>query len=243
MLYIVGNGNSRKGIDLDHIGRWYGCNGVYRDYTPNVLFAVDIPIQSEVFETDYYKNNKVAVGEWEPLEIEHAMLIKDGYKFGSYRVNEYINQGDTHVIVQGDEDWVNFLGFDNQYKDNIISYNYPDLKNLFCGMSALGYALMAGEEEICLLGFDALEDENWSNVYEGTLNYAPKYTEESRVLDAQRSQFIALLEGYKSSKVYFGNPIDGFKNIEYTRLYYYENNNDGWVLGQGLESDIMSNKM
>ena len=243
MLYIVGNGNSRKTIDLDHIGTWYGCNGVYRDYTPNVLFAVDIPIQSEVFETDYYKHNKVAVGNWEPIEIEHALLLKEGYRFGDYRINEYINEGDTHVIVQGDEDWVNFLGFDNQYKDNIISYNTPHLKNLFCGMSALGYAMEAGEPEICLIGFDALEDENVSNVYEGTRNYPPKYTEESRVLNAQRSQFIALLEGYKSSKVYFGNPIDGFKNIEYTRLYYYENNNDGWVLGQGLESDIMSNKM
>lgn len=240
MLYIVGNGTSRKGIDLDHIGRWYGCNGVYRDYTPDVLFAIDIPIQSEIFEKEYYKTNKVAVGEWEPIEIEHASLLRDGYSSSGYHVYEYMNEGDTHVVMQGDEDWVNILGFNNQYKDNIISYDHPDLKNLFCGMSALGYAMKTGEKEICLLGFDALEgkkgNNNWTNVYEGTLNYAPKYTEESRVLDAQRSQFIALLEGYKSSNVYFGNPIDGFEKIEYTRLYYYENS-ERWILGQGLESE------
>ena len=235
MLYIIGNGTSRNGIDLDHIGRWWGCNGVYRDYTPELLFAVDIPIQSEVFETDYYKNNKIAVGEWEPIEIEHAQLLKEGYKFGDYRINEYISQGDTHVVVQGDEDWVNFLGFNNEYSDNIISYDNPNFKNLFCGMSALGYAIEAGESEICLIGFDALENGKSHNVYEGTDNYLPKYTLESRVIDAQQSQFIALLENYETSKINFGNPIDGFKEIEYTRLYYYESSNR-WILGEGLES-------
>ena len=102
-------------------------------------------------------------------------------------------------------------------------------------MSALGYAIEAGESEICLIGFDALENGKSHNVYEGTDNYLPKYTLESRVIDAQQSQFIALLENYKTSKIYFGNPIDGFKEIEYTRLYYYESSNR-WILGQGLES-------
>ena len=50
-------------------------------------------------------------------------------------------------------------------------------------MSALGYAMLNGEKEITLTGFNALEDDNWSNNYEGTQNYLHKYSSDSRVLN------------------------------------------------------------
>ena len=233
MLYIIGNGTSRNGIDLDHIGRWWGCNGVFRDYTPELLFAIDIPIQSEIIRSGYYKNHKVVVGEWEPIDREHLTSLKEGFPVS----NMIVSKEDDNFVIQGDDDRIDFLGFNSKYTNNLIPYSYPNLKNLFCGMGALGYAMETGEEEVCLIGFDALENGKPDNIYEGTKHYLPKYTLESRVIGAQQSQFIALLENYKTSRINFGNPIDGFKEIEYTRLYYYESSNR-WILGEGLEFEI-----
>ena len=42
--FCIGNGESRKGFDLEQLrphGKIYGCNALYRDFTPDVLVAVD----------------------------------------------------------------------------------------------------------------------------------------------------------------------------------------------------------
>ena len=80
--------------------------------------------------------------------------------------------------------------------------------------------------------------ENYSNKYEGTLNYGHKYNSESRVLSAQRSQFIALLERFKDVEVFIKNPLTNIVKVEYNKLYYYESS-ERWILGEGLESDTM----
>jgi hypothetical protein len=105
-------------------------------------------------------------------------------------------------------------------------------------MSALGYAAEKGYKDICLIGFDALVDSNPSNVYEGTgvLNYLDKYTEESRIIDVQQSQFKALLKEYININVYFyKNPLVGSEKIEYNSINY--ENSEEWILGEGLESE------
>ena len=50
-----------------------------------------------------------------------------------------------------------------------------------------------GVKEVTLLGFDALQYGDVSNVYSGARYdaYAPKYTEEDKVFTIQRLQFIA----------------------------------------------------
>ena len=68
-------------------------------------------------------------------------------------------------------------------------YNYSQLKNTFCGISALGYAMEQGYKEITLVGFDALDPQlnNVGNVYEGTgFIIITKYTKEIQYLDSQR---------------------------------------------------------
>ena len=40
--YIIGNGNSRRGLDLSILdGDIWGCNALFRDYTPDYLTIVD----------------------------------------------------------------------------------------------------------------------------------------------------------------------------------------------------------
>ena len=235
MLTIVGNGTNRI-MPTYGEDRFWGCNAFYRDANPEILFTVDIPMQKEVIEWGYAEANKVAVGDWEILPIDMIEPLKMG--FGNTRIEESISPDSEYLVVQGDDEVTTFLGLSSPQMKNIIMYNNPELKNLFCGMSALGYAMLNGEKEITLTGFNALEDDNWSNNYEGTQNYLHKYSSDSRVLNAQRSQFIALLEEFEDVKVYFKNPLTGTVKVEYNELYYYEDS-ERWILGEGLESDTM----
>lgn len=232
MLTIVGNGPSRLNYNLNELDTWWGCNAIFDDYVPDLLFATDIEMQSEIIKSDYYKNNKIVVGGWEPLDISMKEMMMSGFEYSHETINDLTEESDDRFIIQGDNEFVDFLGYRSDYEHNIIMYKISNLKNLFTGMMALGYAAETGHKEVTLLGFDALESDNVSNVYEGRLNYLSKYTVESRVFDAQRSQFIALLKHY-DIEVFFKNSLDENVKVEYNKLY------DGtdckeWILGLGF---------
>jgi len=51
-VFCIGNGESRKGFDLEKLrphGKIYGCNAIYRDFLPDVLTAVDHGIMHEIY--------------------------------------------------------------------------------------------------------------------------------------------------------------------------------------------------
>lgn len=54
--FVLGNGISRQSIDpadLAKVGAVYGCNALYRTFTPTVLVATDTPIAREIQESGY----------------------------------------------------------------------------------------------------------------------------------------------------------------------------------------------
>jgi hypothetical protein len=56
--YIIGNGPSRKNFDLTLLkdsGQTYGCNALYRDFTPDYLFMVDSKISKGIIDDQVYK--------------------------------------------------------------------------------------------------------------------------------------------------------------------------------------------
>lgn len=60
--FVLGNGVSRKNIDLSKLskhGSIYGCNALYREYTPNYLIAVDVKMILEITKNGYQLNNEV----------------------------------------------------------------------------------------------------------------------------------------------------------------------------------------
>lgn len=238
MLHIVGNGPSRLKYDLDHLENWWGCNAISHDYTPDLLFSVDIVWHEEVISNDYYKNNKVAVGSWDPIDISMWSPLLESMKMSGENIRTRRKDDDTHFIIQGTGMFTSFLGYNAQYQDNIIQYDYPELKNLFSGMSALGYACVQGHKEITMIGYDVLQHRNPGNVYAGKHgSYLDKYTEEARVFTAQGSQFIALLKHFSDVNVYFKNDLDKLERVQYDELSYYDEC-DEWVLGEGFELKI-----
>jgi hypothetical protein len=229
---ILGNGPSRKGFDFTVSHEVWGCNAIYRDTDKcDLVFACDMPVQKEIVESGYYRNNKVAFADIDPLPMELLEMFAPDFNNPIISVKE----DDTHFIIQGDNTRTDFLGLKNPHL--ITTYNEPNLKNLMTGMSALGYAMTLGVKTINLIGFDGLEFEGEpSNIYEGSSNYPTKYTTEDAVLQVQRSQFIALLEWfYGKGSLYWQNPLDKEDEIKYNELSYYEIS-DRWVLGEGLES-------
>jgi hypothetical protein len=59
--FVLGNGKSRLKFDLNELkshGKIYGCNGLYRDFTPDVLVATDRPMATEIEKSGYSELNE-----------------------------------------------------------------------------------------------------------------------------------------------------------------------------------------
>ena len=54
-------------IKLRPHGKIYGCNGLYRDFTPDVLCSVDGPMMHEVYHSGYGDNNELWLRDWNPI--------------------------------------------------------------------------------------------------------------------------------------------------------------------------------
>ena len=69
-VFCIGNGESRKSFDLQKLkslGKIYGCNALYRDFTPDVLVAVDNGIMHEIYQSGYCQNNETWLRNWTKL--------------------------------------------------------------------------------------------------------------------------------------------------------------------------------
>jgi hypothetical protein len=60
--FVLGNGTSRQSIDIPSLephGIIYGCNALYREYSPDFLVAVDVKMILEIASTGYQNTNQV----------------------------------------------------------------------------------------------------------------------------------------------------------------------------------------
>ena len=66
-VFCIGNGESRRNVNLDALrkfGKIYGCNAMYRDYTPDVLVAVDQGIIHEIYQSGYAYAHECYFRNW-----------------------------------------------------------------------------------------------------------------------------------------------------------------------------------
>lgn len=66
MIFCIGNGKSRDHVDLDKLenkGLIFGCNALYRDFTPDNLVTNDNILFEEIVNSGYSKENIVYVCE------------------------------------------------------------------------------------------------------------------------------------------------------------------------------------
>ena len=69
-VFVLGNGESRKTIDLDALkteGRVYGCNAIYRDCVVDSLVSVDGGMMHEIYSSGYALENQCYFRGWNRL--------------------------------------------------------------------------------------------------------------------------------------------------------------------------------
>ena len=79
-VFIIGNGESRTGFDLEQLrdyGKIYGCNNLYKDFTPDVLVVIDERIIHPCYWNGYPIDNVCWFREWNPMPGEAYEALTD----------------------------------------------------------------------------------------------------------------------------------------------------------------------
>ena len=103
--FVLGNGISRRGISLptlQQLGKIYGCNALYREFTPDVLVATDKPISTVIQESGYAKLNNFYTRR--PIDGFGAKRVLEeyhGYSSGPNALGLAARHGNIHVYLLG----------------------------------------------------------------------------------------------------------------------------------------------
>ena len=121
VAFVLGNGVSRKGIDLENLrnhGSIYGCNALYRDFVPDVLIATDRPISEQIQHSGYPLKNKFYTRK--PIDGLGAHYVPDQYwGYSSGPLAAAIAAADRHMDIY-------LLGFDMAGINNRFNNVYAD---------------------------------------------------------------------------------------------------------------------
>ena len=219
--YIIGNGPSRLEVDLTELrkeGTIFGCNALYRDFSPDWLLSGDATIIKEICKTGYPENNHCIFPDWAPIPWEFRDTLLEPFKAQGYKIFESGVSDHEHVQIFGlsedpaDDMQVHVVGVDPDW--NIINMqgtkDDPEFSvNFFAGSNAMAQASIMGFEEICHGGFDSIWNfipETYQNIYAGTNAYDSKVeTKRLRVgsdnpnslIGTQEAQIRKLLDKFK----------------------------------------------
>ena len=170
MIFVIGNGSSRKNINLNILkqhGKVIGCNALYRDFTPDHLFTNDCEVLHEIISSQYTNTNETYILQGEiqflPEELYHDI------KMGFENLIENEKNDSKEFIVHGTENktFLSWIPKTNKIKfttwfDNNRMYN--------TGYNACRLACeLYSNEEIYMIGFDIFGDRN--NLYDNTNGY------------------------------------------------------------------------
>ena len=202
-VFVVGNGESRKKVDLmqlNMMGKIYGCNAMYRDFTPDVLIVVDGGMQHEVYTSGYALKNKCYFRSWTRLpgmmfdtivgstEFEH-----EGWTIFNKREdrNSFVFNGTDPNQMKRQHDYYTSIGYDKKTIDELLSKHhrwitwceeYGDdevylISEEYSGWSAGPIAVRTAisnenPTDIYLIGFDmGSSNGKVNNMYKDTDNY------------------------------------------------------------------------
>ena len=186
--FIIGNGESRKGLDLDSLrekGKIYGCNALYRDFTPDVLVVVDESMMFEIVTSGYQKFHQCYFKNWNLLE-EFYYEPSIGAMKSEYDNVYETEEKNSHFAFFGREktfdnkrevlqDVSNLHIFWSSKDDKILSLDdYINEDTMMDSGQSASYLSCKIDEptDVYLIGFD-MGDGNGklNNVYKGTNTY------------------------------------------------------------------------
>jgi len=245
IAYIIGNGPSRKQIALEKLdGVTFGCNALYRDFSPDYLIGGDATIIKEICASGYPNDNQCIFPDWDPIPKTYMDTLLQPFKDQNYRIEESDLDKHDHIQIFGlsedpaEDMQVHVLGVDINW--NIINMRGTDddpgfSVNFFTGAQAMAQAAIMGYTKIGLIGFDSIWNfipDTYQNIYAGTNAYDNvKETARLRVGSDNPNSLIGTQEA-QIKKV-----LDRFEECEYT-IYYSGNKNP---MGEALWAPLKYN--
>lgn len=124
--FVIGNGTSRSAIPLiDLIGKGttYGCNALYREFSPDYLIAVDVKMIVEINKSKYQNSNSV----W--TNPNKAYSKYTGFNY--FNPSKGWSSGPTALWLASEHLYKNIyiLGFDFIGINNLVNNMYADTPN------------------------------------------------------------------------------------------------------------------
>jgi hypothetical protein len=125
-IFVLGNGKSRLEVDLHQLrkhGRIYGCNALYREFTPDCLVAVDTKMILEINESGYQHNFNVYVAE------KKGSTGLPGFKYIIPALGYSSGPTALHLAAKDAPKEIYILGFDFISSSGCTNNVYVDTKN------------------------------------------------------------------------------------------------------------------
>ena len=226
--FCFGNGNSRKGLNLDDFKKYgtvIGCNAIYRDFTPDIVVGLDSRIGHEIYRSGYAHKHTCYLGYWTPVPI---FVAKEMLK----------TMADKTDIVWNDSEQVVYHGADGvftltpghnlgiTYITGIAEKDYvyniePEVDGFAyaTGSRSILLSCEIGAKEIYIIGHDLYSKDNKiNNVYAGTDCYATKDADLARPDNPNEifnwiKQHKNTFDKFKDIKFYKVNPEDEVINV------------------------------
>lgn len=124
MIFVLGNGRSRLGFDLNSISDFVviGCNALYKEYTPTYLVAVDNKMIDEIQNSSY--TGEVITSR--RVDKENFRTYQTKFRIKAFCSGAFALDFAANLF-RGIP--IYLLGFDNlpkkNYKDSTIYINHP----------------------------------------------------------------------------------------------------------------------
>ena len=131
--FVVGNGTSRKTIDVKKLldlGTVYGCNALYRELTPHHLIAVDTKMVREIVATGYHLKNTVWTNpNAYSKSVEKLCMFNPnlGWSSGPSALNLATGHGFETIYILGFD--YKGIGDNGEYVNNIYA-GTPNYKKI-----------------------------------------------------------------------------------------------------------------
>ena len=185
-VFCIGNGQSRAPVDLIKLrphGKIYGCNGLYRDFTPDVLCSVDGPMMHEIYQSGYADNNETWFRDWNPvpgmvyesvvfanLTPEEIKVAKNNFKIQENKREdrqEFVFHGSS---ISGQVGIIRRIAGGEQIEKKQINHTGCFVSWINPNNKAHTYKDL---EELYLIGHDLKSNDSFvNNMYKSTPNYA-----------------------------------------------------------------------
>lgn len=124
--FVIGNGKSRKCFSLEELqkfGTTYGCNALYRDFSPNYLVSVDLKMIQEINSSGYQHMHEVWINQYP--ETKHFT----DFKYFTPRLGWSSGPSALHLASKHTPSEIFIIGFDYIGNNGLINNVYADTEN------------------------------------------------------------------------------------------------------------------